>query len=119
MNNCYRFRSASVDLLKYIDSPEVWIVSYIRTRGEYGKGYASAVLRKACEDADREGVCLLLSVAPDEECVMSEQQLADWYARYGFQSVDSEDQACKSWMLRVATMDANKIDKPSLVEIPS
>lgn len=54
-----------------------------------GKGWGSAVLKLVCEDADREGITLVLSVEPGPTG-LSYEALKAWYERYGFTG-DTED----------------------------
>ncbi|WP_078626324.1 GNAT family N-acetyltransferase [Streptomyces sp. NRRL S-241] len=49
-----------------------------------GKGWASELLRQICQEADREGLTLLLSVEPGPRG-LSYEALAEWYQRCGFE----------------------------------
>ncbi|MFJ3634633.1 GNAT family N-acetyltransferase [Streptomyces sp. NPDC090112] len=49
-----------------------------------GKGWASELLRQICQEADREGLTLLLSVEPGPRG-LSYEALAAWYRRHGFE----------------------------------
>ena len=49
-----------------------------------GQGYASKVMAQVIADADREGVTLVLEVAPGDTTVDYER-LKSWYKRLGFE----------------------------------
>lgn len=54
------------------------------------KGYASALLKLVCEQADATGKTLLLTVKPYDDMSLSGEQLRDWYARFGFIEIQVE-----------------------------
>jgi hypothetical protein len=56
--------------------------------GETRKGHASALLRKVCAEADREGQLLIVQVKPYADG-LDQQQLMRWYARFGFSLLQS------------------------------
>lgn len=109
MKDAYRYEEATADLIQD-DHPGVWVIASVRNRRNNGEGHASAVLKKVCEDADREGITLILQVAPDDDCRMTEYQLADWYGRNGFQFVAPETPPFMEWMVRPPELAAKKID---------
>lgn len=53
------------------------------------KGYATALLKHVCEQADGTNKTLILTVEPYEP-EMSLEQLRDWYARFGFVEIQVE-----------------------------
>lgn len=65
---------------------EGWMITRISVPKESrGKGIASLVLREMVQDADREGVVLILEPFPTGGLDYS--QLISWYQRYGFRKV--------------------------------
>lgn len=48
------------------------------------RGLMRGLMREVIEDADREGVCLILTVGEGSATGMSAAQLYDWYNRLGF-----------------------------------
>lgn len=50
-----------------------------------GQGIGSQLLKMICNDADKEGVNLVLQVASDKTSSLDDYELFEWYARYGFQ----------------------------------
>jgi GNAT superfamily N-acetyltransferase len=55
-----------------------------------GQGDASALLDDVCQEADRSKVALLLTVEPDKDSSMTETQLMFFYARKGFEVIQSQ-----------------------------
>lgn len=51
---------------------------------ERRKGYASALLKHICEQADGVNKTLVLTVQPYGDMDLTKEQLRDWYARFGF-----------------------------------
>ena len=49
---------------------------------QQGKGLGSALMADICADADRSGVILML--------IADTAKLADWYARFGFDTIQNE-----------------------------
>lgn len=60
-----------------------------------GNGYASALMKQVCEDADIECVTLYLSVIPDGTG-LSERVLTDWYGKLGFRPFGDDDLPVRS-----------------------
>jgi len=54
------------------------------------KGYATALLRDVCLDADMHAKTLLIFVRPYIGSEMTKQQLRAWYARLGFQAIQEQ-----------------------------
>lgn len=76
-------RLAVLDLCQQDLGSDVWDVTRVNVPPDCRrKGYASRLLREACEDADLEGVTLRLAIYGTGD--MSDEDLAHWYARYGF-----------------------------------
>ncbi|MEU5974302.1 GNAT family N-acetyltransferase [Streptomyces sp. NPDC047315] len=81
---------ASVDLVIGLEGPA--IVSRVIVRpSARGQGWGCEVLRAVLDDADREGVPLILEV-DDGSAEFSGAALTDWYSRYGFEPVPGSDQ---------------------------
>lgn len=59
---------------------------------EQGKGYATTLMHKVCREADAANMVLVLTPQPYGDNInLSEQQLAEWYARsFGFQVIQVE-----------------------------
>jgi GNAT superfamily N-acetyltransferase len=53
-----------------------------------GKGDASALLKQVCEDADDNGIVLMLIPKPYDKG-LDELQLIAWYARHGFTQIQN------------------------------
>ena len=53
------------------------------------KGHATALMTKICAEADRARITLLLTAKPFQDG-MTDAQLRDWYARFGFQQIQDE-----------------------------
>lgn len=51
------------------------------------EGFATRLLTQLCQEADEAGKLLLLHVKPFSDGVMSESQLAAFYAAFGFQDI--------------------------------
>lgn len=54
-----------------------------------GQGHASVLLREVCEEADAAGVMLVLFVDPFDAGPLDADSLAAWYARAGFEEVQT------------------------------
>jgi hypothetical protein len=54
------------------------------------KGEASQLLREVCEEADRQGIVLMLMPEPFDEPDLGATQLEHWYARFGFMTIQAE-----------------------------
>lgn len=68
--------------LSYIGG-SIWELSRINVPADYrGQGYGSELLGQVCDDADNEGVTLVLNINPYG--ALTYQQLQDWYERWGF-----------------------------------
>lgn len=78
----------------------VWLTRVAVGDEVRGRGYGSDLLGMVCEDADAEGVTLLLNIEPDPGG-LSHDQLRGWYKRYGFDFIDRK--ASASGMIRVPT----------------
>lgn len=71
---------------------EVLITRVEVIRERRGKGYGRALLKAMLEDTDREGVTLHLHVDADHSLgSLSQDDLRDWYQRYGFRPVLDPD----------------------------
>lgn len=71
-----------VDLASMI-GPGGFMITRINVPPRYrGRGHGSELLQMVCEDADYEGVSLVLEINPYGD--MTYDQLLSWYSRYGF-----------------------------------
>lgn len=61
-----------------------FIANVFTAPGWRGRGLATALLKRACADADREGVELQLYPAPLEVGGLTLGELRAWYGRHGF-----------------------------------
>jgi predicted N-acetyltransferase YhbS len=78
------------------------IISRINTPMEFrGRGIGSRLLRRACADADAEGIELELVVSPSDG--LDRDELYAWYSRHGFVSVPEVD---KFFMVRKPIQDS-------------
>ncbi|MFA7279597.1 MAG: GNAT family N-acetyltransferase [Sterolibacterium sp.] len=70
------------------------------------KGHATALMHEVCAEADKHGCVLLLTPRAFSEG-MSTEQLSKWYARFGFEVVQTEPETL---MARQCTgaLDAQK-----------
>lgn len=69
------------------DTGKTWLFTGIDVaHNERGKGVARDLMRVVLDDADREGVTLILSVEPDGTG-LSFEQLKSWYTRLGFEEI--------------------------------
>ena len=59
------------------------IVSLATLEAYRRRGYARRVMKMVCDQADREGVMLMLQAA-GSPAAMSTEQLETWYKRFGF-----------------------------------
>lgn len=65
-------------------------VSNVHVEAEQRRqGHASRLLQEVCSDADMAGIVLLLSPSPEDEG-MTIDNLASWYARFGFVEIQAE-----------------------------
>jgi ribosomal protein S18 acetylase RimI-like enzyme len=55
-----------------------------------GKGHASKLLDEVCAEASKEHVALMVKVKPFGKSKMDAQKLMFWYARKGFELIQSE-----------------------------
>lgn len=81
---------ATVDLIKSSDSSLVIITRIMVTAQQRGKGYARELMERVIEDADEEGVLLMLSVEADPGG-LDEKTLKAWYTRLGFEILPGSD----------------------------
>jgi len=73
-------------------SPKVSILSGIEVAYSLRRmGYGTRLLRVVLDDADKEGVTLLLSVSSDDSPkALSNVQLQQWYRRHGFYEIEGK-----------------------------
>lgn len=65
-------------------------VSHVLTpEADRGKGYASMLMQKVCAEADEAGKVLMLMPKPFNAEPMDAEALTQWYARYGFEPIQS------------------------------
>lgn len=57
-------------------------------KNERGKGYGSKLLKMICDEADKENAILMLQIVSSGE--MSDEDLTEWYRKYGFVELPSE-----------------------------
>lgn len=57
---------------------------------ERGKGDASALLDRICAEADLTGKVLMLTPQPYGNVGLNQDELQDWYARFGFQVIQAK-----------------------------
>jgi predicted GNAT family acetyltransferase len=63
-------------------------LSHLTTPSQHRRqGYASILMQKVCAEADRAGKLLLLRPLPFDGDGPDQQQLADWYSRFGFDPI--------------------------------
>lgn len=55
-----------------------------------GKGYASALLKSICDEADTQCIVLMLHVQPFGDYDHSSSQLEDFYAKFGFMVIQAD-----------------------------
>lgn len=56
--------------------------------GQTGKGYASTLMHRICQEADLANMLLVLEPKPYEHASLSQEDLEVWYAvRFGFQMI--------------------------------
>lgn len=56
--------------------------------GQTGKGYATTLMHRICQEADEQKVLLILEPKPFDHASMSQEELEVWYAvRFGFQMI--------------------------------
>jgi predicted GNAT family acetyltransferase len=91
MKTCYvdKTHNAIADL--DAQGSDTYMLTRINTpRQHRGKGVARALLRRVLDDADAEGITLVLGIVPSGG--LSYIQLRDWYKRHGFRkSADGGD----------------------------
>ncbi|NEB42542.1 GNAT family N-acetyltransferase [Streptomyces sp. SID14515] len=75
-----------------------------------GKGWGSEILKEVCRAADAEGITLILSVDPAPGG-LSDEELAAWYGRYGFQRSEDDEEV----MIRLAQSSATRYTETSPV----
>lgn len=87
-----------VDLTPFFRDTPTFIIQGVEVHpSNRGKGVASRLMKQVLEDADAEGVTLVLSVThvtEEHRGGLSHQQLWDWYYRLGFRphpDVDDPD----------------------------
>lgn len=102
MKPVYRFESASVLVSKQFsdDAGQPYVVLSTLSSEVRGKGHASGLLRLVFQEADAEGVDLLLrpgvfSIKIGE--TLTRDQLTAWYLRYGF---EPDPEAPHPWLRR-------------------
>ncbi|MFJ2112310.1 GNAT family N-acetyltransferase [Streptomyces sp. NPDC087850] len=74
------------------------------------KGWGSEILKQVCRAADAEGIALMLSVDPGPGG-LSDEELAAWYGRYGFQRLQEDETV----MIRLAQSSATRYTETSPV----
>jgi predicted GNAT family acetyltransferase len=83
-------RGASVSL---IGKDKQWIITAVEvTKNHRGEGHARSLMKAVCQDADEEGVTLLLSVSPSEP-EMSKPRLRRFYSDFGFTGMIEDEDA--------------------------
>jgi predicted GNAT family acetyltransferase len=61
----------------------IWIINWIRTENGYQQlGYGTALMETICREADSQWVSLMLYPSSTNE--MSDEELTQWYYRFGF-----------------------------------
>lgn len=86
-------------------SPNGWRLSYIQVPEESRrKGLASYVISRISELADKYGQELTLGVKADEGSGLNNDQLTEFYSRYGFES----DQGSDTEMVRLPNLEASR-----------
>lgn len=65
-------------------------VTHVHTPEQHRKqGYASLLMQKVCAEADDAGKVLLLMPKPYDDWKMGRDELIEWYARFGFKSIQA------------------------------
>lgn len=60
-------------------------VSHLHVPAEHRRKHlGTALMNLICQEADANGITLLLTVRPSDEDGLDEDQLIDWYIRFGF-----------------------------------
>jgi GNAT superfamily N-acetyltransferase len=70
--------------MRDVSPPAVVITRIVVPQVHRGHGVGSLLLRQACFDADKEGVCLVLEINPYGDGGLSLRELSMWYQRRGF-----------------------------------
>ena len=91
-------RLAIADLCAFVDG--AWLVCRINVPSGYrGQGYGTELLRRVCEEADAEEVVLVLEVNAYGD--LNDDQLREWYSRYGFEEVEDPEDTFYEYMRRM------------------
>lgn len=65
------------------------LTSLAVAREARGQGAASALMQDVCAQADAAGLALMVMVEPFDGASMDELQLASWYSRLGFKTIQA------------------------------
>lgn len=85
MKREYKHKSGAWAMVNPTTDPLVFQLDNMKVpAAERGQGIGSDLLLRICDDADRAGVTLRLTVHEDREGPTT-QQLVAWYFRFGFQ----------------------------------
>lgn len=79
---------ASVTMVKICDYE--WEIQNVITAKRFrNKGYMRGLMKRVLEDADKEGIILLLTsgVGKDDGSGMTADELVDWYCELGFDAI--------------------------------
>jgi ribosomal protein S18 acetylase RimI-like enzyme len=87
---------ATVTLMDVTNSDaDGWLITGVEVQKRFrGQGYASDLLDRVCEDADAEGVRLLLEISPDGTG-LSDAALDAFYRRHGFEEWEDGDEGSR------------------------
>jgi len=76
--------AAIADIVPLPGSKRYFVITRINVMEKFrGKGYGTRILNMILEDADKEGVILLLEPVPSGG--LSDKELIAWYTRHGFE----------------------------------
>jgi len=85
----------TVTLMDLTDQIEGWLITGVQVQARFrGRGYASDLLDRVCEDADAEGVRLFLEISPDGTG-LSDAALDAFYRRHGFEEWEDGDEGSR------------------------
>lgn len=81
-------------------------ISHLQTLPEFRhKGHATELMKYICKDADIRKIILVLMVEPFDDEPLSQEQLAEWYGKFGFQPLPNGD---KVMLARMHAIYINK-----------